>query len=138
MAEKTTGYILLTIGLLLMTFATIQIVLVFTGRAKPMEIFNYDSTADPTNSFDPQALMQQFQNPDGQTSTIPSSFPNVQLIDPKALNDILNLAVYFVIMQFLLSMGFKLASLGIQLLRPIVVQMKNRTLEQIKEGTHIN
>lgn len=138
MSEKTSGYILLIIGIITMIFATSQIILVFTGRAKPIKLFNYETeSSESAGSFNPQDLLKQFQNQTEQSS-IPSAMPNVQLIDPKALNDILNLTVYYLIMQFLLSLGFKFASLGIQLLRPIIVQMKNRTLDHVKDNTHIN
>ncbi len=139
MSEKTTGYVLLIIGILLMIFATSQIIMVFTGRATPIKIFKTEeSSTQGTGSFNPQELIKQFQDTNTQGSSLPTQMPNVQLIDTKALNDILNLTVYYLIMQFLLSLGYKLASLGIQLLRPIVVQMKNRTLEQVKDDIHVN
>ncbi len=138
MSEKTTGYILLISGILIMLFATSQIVMVFTGKATPMKLFKADeNSTEPTNSFNPQELLKQFQDPNN-TQTAPTAMPNVQLIDSKALNDILNLTVYYLIMQFLLSLGFKFASLGMQLLRPIIVEMKNRKIEEVKDNTHIN
>ena len=139
MSEKTSGYFLLIVGILIMIFAASQIIMVFTDRAKPMQLFQADenSTSSP-NSFNPQELLKQFQNQDSSQSPFQTQMPSIQLINTNALNKILNLTVYYLIMQFLLGFGFKLASLGIQLLRPIVVEMKHKNFEQIKDETHIN
>ena len=63
MSEKTTGYSLLIIGILLMIFSASQILLVFTGKAKPISLFQYETTTtETTDAFNPQDLLKQFQN----------------------------------------------------------------------------
>ena len=134
MSEKTTGYTLLITGILIMIFATIQIITVITGKATPIEFFSNktDITNNSSNSLNPEDLLKQIQGGGNNSEFNVGQMPNVQLIDPKMLNDILNLTLYYFIMQFLLSLGFKLASLGTQLLRPIQVDMKNRTFQTAK------
>ncbi len=129
MTEKTTGYILLVIGIIVMIFATIQIILVFTGKANPIDIFQYEKTSSSTSSadLDINTLLMQMQSGTGQSSNL---LPSLPFLDPEVINKSLNLLVYYLIMQFLLGLGFKFASLGVQLIRPINVVLKNRKLEQ--------
>lgn len=129
MTERTTGYILLVIGIIIMVFATFQIIFVFTGKTNGVALFQYEKSEQESNAnLDINSLLSQVQNSGGQGMSL-DQMPSMQLIDPETLNKVLNLTVYYLIMQFLLGLGFKLASLGVQLLRPIQVQMKNKTLE---------
>jgi len=131
MSERVTGYSLLGIGIIVMIFATIQIISVFTGKAEPIPLFQYEKTTEKESqgsSFNPTDILNQLQGGSG-SELEGMGMPNVELIDPDVLNDILNLTVYYLIMQFLLGLGFKLASLGVQLIRPIHVHMKNRDFE---------
>lgn len=124
MTERTIGYILLGVGILIMIFATWQIISIITGNAKPLTIINYKA---PESSISTDSLLGQL--PGGQSGSI--TMP--QLFDPKAINDIINLSIYYLVMQFLLGLGYKFSSLGVSMLRPIVVQIKNKRLEQIEE-----
>lgn len=131
MSEKITGYSLLSTGLIIMIFATIQIIFVFTGKAKPIELFQYEEQKQTVSSeLDLNSLLSQLQA--GQTSNA-GSLPSLPFLDPDTINKSLNLIVYYLIMQFLLGLGYKLASLGTQLIRPINVILKNRTLEEDKQ-----
>ena len=130
MSEKAIGYILLASGIVIMIFSTIQIILVFTGKLEPISAFS-SKTATPANQsgIDISALMQQLQ-PNAGTTNGPVKAPALQLIDPEVLNHTLNLTVHFFIMQFLLSLGFKLSSLGVQMLRPIEIKLDSKTVSQ--------
>lgn len=112
-----------------MIFAAIQIILVFTGKANPITIFQYKETSSSTSSsdLDINRLLTQMQSGSSQTG---NSLPTLPFLDPEMINTSLNLLVYYLIMQFLLGLGYKFASLGTQLIRPINVVLKNRTLNQ--------
>jgi len=143
-SEQIVGYILLSLGILVIVFAAIQIVMVFTGKATPIPLFkskpqvtqsivNQKPTRSPT---DPQELINGLQNNPlsllnggGGSSTLPMP----QIIDSQALNNILNLAAYYFIMQFLLGVGFKIANLGVQLVRPIKIEVKNNQVAHLLE-----
>ncbi|HRN70405.1 MAG TPA: hypothetical protein PLS49_04410 [Candidatus Woesebacteria bacterium] len=130
MTEKITGYSLLATGIIIMLFATIQIILVFTGKAKPIELFQYEKPQQTLSSeLDLNSLLTQLQA--GQTNNA-GSLPSLPFLDSETINRSLNLIVYYLIMQFLLGLGYKFASLGTQLIRPINVILKNRTLEEEK------
>ena len=130
MSEKAVGYILLTSGIIIMIFATIQIILVLTGKLEPISAFSSKTTGpEKQTGVDISSLMQQLQ-PGASNSTGAVNMPNLQLIDPEVLNHTLNLTIHFFIMQFLLSLGFKLSSLGTQILRPIEVKLDSKTVSQ--------
>jgi hypothetical protein len=132
MSEKTTGYILLIAGIIIMIFATIQIVFVLTGKATPIKIFQTNERTDEnTNTLDVSQFISQLQNKSSDSQFNSNTAPTIQLFNPIVLNKLLNLTIYYLIMQFLLGFGFKLSSLGTQLLRPLQVQIKNKNLESI-------
>lgn len=126
MTERTVGYILLVAGILVMIYSTWQIINVFTGKAEPIQVVKYEAPEQSSSTSD---LLNQLQGGRGGNVELPMP----QLFDPDALNEIINLSIYYFIMQFLLGLGFKFSSLGVSMLRPIVVQVKNKQLEQVVE-----
>lgn len=125
MSDKQVGYILLGVGIAVMIFAGAQIILVFTGKATPIEVFSYNQSGGEMKGI----LDQMQRTAQAQAGASSSTMPNI--IDPVALNKILNLTVYYVVMQFVFGIGYKLSTLGTQLIRPIVVQVKNKKLESV-------
>lgn len=117
MGEKITGYSLLFSGLGIMIFCVVSIIMVFTNKAKPFSYFNIASNNNSNNqgsSFD-------------VNGSIP--LPKFDLIPPEVLNQTLNLSTQFFLMTFILGFGYKIANLGIQLIRPINVKIKSPLLE---------
>ncbi len=119
MTERKTGYILLIAGIIIMIYSATQIIAVFTGRAKPIEVVDYQMTKkeSPTDK-----ITQQFQL--GALPTTPS-------FDQESLNELINLSIYYFIMQFLMGLGYKFSNLGVSMLRPIVVKVRNKELESV-------
>lgn len=110
MSEKISGYTLLISGIAIILFCAFNVVFVFTGRAQPIQIFNF-----PALSLD---LGQSLGLPGG-AATKP-----MDLVPGDMLNQTSNLFAHLFLMGFLASIGEKLASLGVQLVRPIVVKSK--------------
>ena len=124
MNEKTVGYALLSVGLIIMFYAMLQIYLVFTNQIKPIPIFSAQSA-----SFDLSSLMQSLPtyNLPGNAPAnlkLPSKAGKVDLLSADTLNQTLNMTSEFFLMSFLVGFGGKIASLGITLVRPIVVKLK--------------
>lgn len=118
MSEKILGYLFLSIGILVMSFSLVYIWLVFTNKIQPVAIIQAKSIQlDLT-----QAL--------GNLSTgqaINSSNGGMEIFSGQDMSKTLNLSITFFFMTFVMLFGFRVASLGIMLLRPIVVKVKEKT-----------
>lgn len=140
-SERIVGYILLSLGILVMIYAAMQIIMVFTNKAEPIEFFTSEPVVitQPDNAGaelpkDPEELLDFIQsNPLAALGGSGGGLPTPQLIDTQMLNDVLNMAVYFLIMHFLLGLGFKISNLGVQLVRPIKVEVRNNQIAKMLE-----
>ena len=133
MSEKVVGYLVVGIGLVIMVICVVNVFMVFTNRIKPFQTFNLSSSGSnsPINVNDIIAQIQK-NNPNAQTQSIPA--PKLDILPPEVLNQTLNMTTHFFLMSFLLGFGYKLASLGIQLVRPINVKLKSHLLEVMNDG----
>jgi hypothetical protein len=135
MSEKITGYSLLSVGLAIMIFCVINVILVFTNQIKPFSYFNLqppttnantaqatplslDSLKMENGSLNVNDLMSKLQGGGA------NSLPGMNFISGDSLNQILNLSTQFFLMTFILGFGYKIANLGVQLVRPINVKLK--------------
>lgn len=115
MSERVTGYSLLGIGIIIMLFALVNIYLVFTSKIQPIQLFETSGI-----SFDMKSLLPQL--PQGASINQPSS--NMELIPKGSINQMLNVSAHFFLMSFVMTFGFKISSLGVMLIRPVVVKLK--------------
>lgn len=114
MTEKQIGYMLLLIGITIMCIAVIIVIMLFSGSLKPFPLFNI-----PAPSFNTGAMMPSIPGlPAAKGETI-------EVLPTKAFNEMLNLGLQFLLMTFIMSFGFKIADLGIKLLRPIKIETKS-------------
>lgn len=118
MNEKMTGYILLIVGILIMVFAAVSVYLVFTKQIQPVQLFSGGGL-----SVDLGSLMGGLQN------GLPGQKSQPAAISSDLLNQTSNLAAEVFLMGFLVSVGYKLASLGVEMLRPVTIKLK------AKDGT---
>jgi hypothetical protein len=110
MDHKIVGYLLLLSGIILIGFATFNTYQVFTGQTQSVNLFSSKGI-----SVD----LKQLQ-PAGETTTN----SQLELLSADTFNKAFNLSFHLFLMGFVASTGFKLASLGNQLLRPIDVHLK--------------
>lgn len=110
MSEKILGYLLLVVGVLIIVYAALNVYGVFTKKAKPFDVFNL-----PGISLDLGGLVG---------NQLPTGPAKSELITPEILNQPLNLAAHLFLMGFIANIGFKIASLGVMLVRPIKVKLK--------------
>jgi len=142
--EKIIGYSLLSVGILLMIFSTFQIISVFTGKAKPIPLFSMEAPTKSTNTNTksqkqtPAELAQKIQTDPFSLLQQSGGLPVPELIDPAVLGRMLNLIVYYLIMQFLLGLGFKLSSLGVGLVRPLKINVDKNRLETLIKSDQTN
>ena len=118
MTEKIIGYVLFCIGLLVIIFSTYAGYQVFTKQAQPIDVFHFPNiTMDVT-----QALTSGL--PKELTQNLPPQ--RQEIIPAEMINQPMNFFTYLIFMGFMASTGAKLAGLGIQLIRPIVVKMHEK------------
>lgn len=96
----------------MLIIVTIAIML-FSGNLKPFPLFNI-----PAPTLDTSAMVPQVPG-------LPSApGQKIQIIPTSEFNKLLNLGTQFLLLTFLLSFGYKIADLGIKLLRPIKIEAK--------------
>lgn len=122
MNEKTTGYILLIVGIVLMLLAMISVYLVFTKQMQPVQVIS-----GPGISLDPNQLLGNAL-PTGAPSTT-KILPKQEIISGELINETSNLFIHLFLMGFVASIGYRLSTLGVQMVRPVVVKLK------AKDGT---
>lgn len=118
MSEKIVGYILLVFGIFLIVIALFRVYQVFTGQSKAYSLFNL-----PGISLDLSQVMGLDLPPEQKKSLDPKNF-KTDLVSPEVLNQPLNLFFHILFMGFIANIGFKISSLGVQLLRPIKVNLR--------------
>lgn len=117
MSEKLTGYLLLIGGVGIILYSLWNVERVFTGKASAPSVFQFpavtiDASQAIANSL-PSGMRNQITLPESKVELLPSAM----------INEIANVTGHVVLMSFMGGVGFKLASLGIQLLRPIEVRV---------------
>jgi len=100
MSEKITGYVLLVAGVLVILFSGLQVYTAFSRKKIPLKIFDFQGVTIQANKQ--------------------AGIPEMEIVPKATLNEIANLFAYLALMGFLASAGYKLAHLGVGLLRPLV------------------
>ena len=101
---RIVGYVLLAVGVAVIFFAVFEMILVFTGSNGPPKLFNFQDI----------------------------SVNGTLVVSGQNINKASGLLVWFVLMAFVMWGGGKVASLGVNLLREIKVEIKGalRTVEE--------
>lgn len=128
MSEKIVGYVLLTLGLVVIAAATLNVYQVFSKQIEPVQIFSFPSVSLDLGSaiggqlpVEQRALLQAQMGESAKQEVIPSA----------VLNDSSNLAAHLFLMGFIVSVGYRVASLGTQLVRTIVVPVRGMKEEKV-------
>ncbi|MBX4200853.1 hypothetical protein KW786_01865 [Candidatus Parcubacteria bacterium] len=102
--NKILGYILLSVGLLLIIVPLVQTVMIFTGNGNPPQIFKVQSeeAQKPASQFDIQGQVQS-----ALEKMLPIAWINYSL----------NLTNWMVLLFILMFGGGQLANIGIRLIK---------------------
>ena len=123
MSEKIVGYILLIVGTLVIFASAFSAYEVFTKKTEPIQLFNFSgisiNMANLLGSGDGLTAEQQAALERQKASIKPQ-----EIVSASMINDTSNFAAHLFLMGFLVTVGYKVASLGVNLLRPIVVKAK--------------
>lgn len=113
-SEKIIGYILLTVGLIVILVSAYQVFQMFTGNATPLAVVQTTGISMDVSSFAPPG-------------TIPPG-TKAQLLSAAELDEFANLTLTYLLLTFLVSVGYKIASLGIQLVKTIEVKVNQKSV----------
>ncbi len=132
MTEKIIGYLLLVVGVVIILFSGLSVYKVFNREWQPVQPFQFtgisiDLSSMLTASLPPEVAARNRQQPTAKT----------ELISGEMLNSSANIAAHLLLMGFIASIGYKLASLGVMFLRPVNVKLLDRSFgpEPIKTTT---
>jgi hypothetical protein len=115
---RVIGYLLLVAGVAGISFAAISTYRVFAGLAQPFNLFSFESISVDLSKF----IIQS-----------PNETPLTQEIIPSILlNKPMNYIAHLLLMSFIASCGFKIAIIGVYLLRPVKIKIK--TEEETRLG----
>ena len=127
MTEKILGYILIAVGVAVIVVSALNVYWVFTGQAQPVNPFNLPGVSLDFGGMAGGAEQQQALKESGATL-------KTELLAPDVVNQPLNYAAHLLLVGFMASVGFKLASLGVMLVRPIKVKLKEEIeIEEIPQ-----
>jgi hypothetical protein len=121
MPDKSLGYGLLVIGILIMIFGMIQIALLVTTVIKPYPTFRFTEIFKNTNTPQVQELLNKVQGTSGAEAAAQSAA--ISALNPDVANVVLNFAVYFFFMSFIATIGYRISTLGVKMIRPAVLKM---------------
>lgn len=110
MSEKVVGYLLLVTGLLLIFIALISGYNLFTKATNPIRFFDFgEITITLPNTIENQGTQLDLS----QEITLPNTIEGP-----------INMAAHIFFLAFFVSVGTKVANVGTNLIRPIVVKGK--------------
>lgn len=134
MSEKIAGYFLLFLGLGVIVLAGMSVWQIFTKKMKPVQIFNFPGISISTA----QTTTAGSINTTGLTDEEAELLENIirqeelkapakmEIIPGETLSQTTNLLAHVILMGFVASIGYKIAGLGVLMLRPIVVKLKEQ------------
>lgn len=112
MSEKIVGYILLFAGIIIILFSGYSVYGVFSKNIKPVQFFTIGDVSIE--------IPIAGQNVDKEINGGGIGLPTEVIQDP------LNSFAHLALMMFIGGVGFKIASLGTMLVRPVVVKLKSK------------
>lgn len=123
MVEKIIGYILLVFGITIILYSATNTYLVFTKQQPPISLFNFSGISMDLSKFIPN-IGTPIEDSQVLKQTKISNSGKAEFISADMINQSSNIFAHLMLMGFLATIGFRLASLGISLIRPIVVHLK--------------
>lgn len=124
---KIIGYTLLSMGIFVIVFSGMNVYQVFTRQATPINLFNFPGI---TVGLDQLAGAEL---PAAQRQQLKESGNSVEIIPADVLNQTSNLIAHLFLMGFIGGVGAKIGKLGVYMIRPIRVILRNEDGKKAKE-----
>ena len=122
MTDRALGYLLIFVGICIMAFALSQVYLLFTNKTSPYEVFK--TSPQPQQQLTTEQLIAD-----------PSAAAKLQTemfsaILQKEMGKSLNIGASLFFMYFVMTFGYRLSLIGVQLARPIKVTLRGKTIHE--------
>lgn len=135
MQDKFIGYLLLFIGIIIIISSAFNTYQVFTKKTAPIQLFSFNGISlNPSQLFPNLPTSSENSQLLKQKST---SENKVEIISSDMVNFSSNIFAHLMLMGFLATIGFKIASLGIMLIRPVVVHLKAKEITRYEPSLPI-
>lgn len=122
------GYLCLLLGFVIIAVDVFQTYRVFTKQAQPPQIFDFEGIKLDLAKLSPslpmsdsvKKLMKDNNVNMVQLGNAPSE--PTEILPPEVINDMSNFGIFMFLAGFGLNLGFKVASIGVKLIRPIYIK----------------
>jgi hypothetical protein len=138
MSEKIIGYLLVFAGLGFILGAGFNIYQIVTRQAKPVRLFNFDSVTIDTNKIVAQPEQVNMEGLTAEQQKVAQQILDTQekqkgatltILPGDVLTDTSNLFAHIILMGFLATIGSRISGIGVLMVRPIVVKLKQKNEE---------
>jgi hypothetical protein len=123
------GYLLLFTGAIIIIYACIQTYFVYTKVSPIPSFFNFEGVKLDLSKLQPQmdqSGLEEIARKAGlsipKMNTLPAMEPT-EILPAAVLNESSNLGAFIFFMGFAVNVGYKLASLGVKLIRPLYIKV---------------
>jgi hypothetical protein len=134
MSEKIIGYLLLVSGIIIILLTGVNIYQILTLKARPVQLFHFNSLSIDANQLtggQPEIkteglTAEQAQAIQNILKTQTPTNQKIEVVPANVLNDTLNLFAHLFLLGFIASVGYRISCIGVFMLRPIVVKLKEK------------
>lgn len=147
MSEKIIGYILIFTGLGLIIGAGVNIYQIVTRQTRPVQIFSFSGISINTDQLLVQEESIRLENVTSEQQEIINELLKeknmnasqegqnnegamVEILPGDVLTETSNLFAHIFLMGFLASIGSRISSIGVLMVRPIVVKLKQKETKE--------
>lgn len=116
------GYLLIILGVAVIAFAAANVYLVFTKQADPISLFEFTGIELDLSQATQVNLPSELQEAGIEITNQPSQ--KQEILPAGMLNATSNLLAHIVLMGFVVNVGYKIATIGTELVRPIIVKVR--------------
>lgn len=116
---KIAGYVLLVVGLIIIIVSLLNIYNIFAGKALPNNYFDFPAIEISLDSIIGDSLSPEEKSALAQQG----ESPKMELVPANVLNDTTNMITHIFIIGLFVSIGGRISTIGVYLLRPIKVNL---------------
>lgn len=122
------GYLCLLLGFVIIVVDAFQVYRVFTKQVPPPQLFNFEGIKLDLAKLTPNLPMsdsvKKIMKDNNVNITQLSNGPSepTEILPPDMINDVSNFGIFMFLAGFALNIGYKVASIGVKLIRPIYIK----------------